>query len=460
MSVQQLSLFDEFQDVATQRKHRESPIENTPLSYLHVEGDIPRDLLPGTLLSISRNTPLRIYSLGFQPAKTIPEIPRWFLQVYASSPFTILDPFSGSGTTLIEGLRFSASVYWLDYHPLSRLICRVKTTPFPVFEVLDQASEVLRESRKQTHAPETIQFANKDFWFQKPVQDGLEILREQILNSKPVVQPVLWLAFASTVRKTSNMNDGMLLAARRPHISEIPKRTRADVFRYFESNLDKAVAAIVEWQSCVDDAADRSIELPVQDARNLEGDWTCDAIVTSPPYINAIDYVWASKFELHWLGLVKSDKNRLDLYSREIGTERIPSSEYRELGQTGHDYLDQLIEDIYTAKQYKATGKQNQLRSRVVYRYFMDIKQHFTSAYPRLAPGGFYCFSIGDISSICGVDIPVASILSELACEIGFCERFRFHLLLKNRKLNVPRNVNWAGTIKHDTTIVLEKPTK
>ena len=439
---------------------KESSIEKTTQTYLHVKGDIPIGLPQGTLLSITRKSPLKIHSLGFQPAKTIPEIPRWFLQVYASPRFTILDPFSGSGTTLIEGLRYKASVYWLDYHPLSRLICRVKTSPFSVFEVMERAYEVLRESRKQKHAPETIQFTNKDFWFQKPVQDGLEILREQILNSKPVVRSVLWLAFATTVRKVSNMNDGMLLAARRPHIKEIPIHTQADVFKYFKSSLDKTIAALAEWQFHVDDAAGRTLELPVDDARDLKGSWTCDAIVTSPPYINAIDYVWASKFELHWLGLIKSDINRLDLYAREIGTERIPSSEYRQLGRIGHDYVDQLIENIYTAKQYKATGKQNQLRARVVYRYFKDMKQHFSSAYPRLRPGGFYCFSIGDISRICGVDIPVASILSELACEVGFCERFRFQLLLKNRKLNVPRNVNWAGTIKHDTTIVLEKPAK
>ena len=455
MQVEQLSLFNQFQGVAAQRNQAETPREG-----LNIEGDIPKDLPLGARLAITRNTPLRIYSLGFQPAKAIPEIPRWFLQVYGSAPFTILEPFSGSGTTLIEGIRFGASSYWLDYHPLSRLICRVKTTPFSILEIQEGGYAVFSAARTQGSAPETVQFANKDFWFQKPVQEGLELLREQILHSKPAIQPVLWLAFSSTVRKTSNMNDGMLLAARRPHIEQIPKRTRDDVFAYFKSNLNKAVAAIVEWQSLVGDAVEQSIELPIQDARNLEGDWTCDAIITSPPYINAIDYVWASKFELHWLELVESDKHRLDLYSREIGTERIPASEYRELGRTGHYDLDELIEAIYTAKQYQATGTQNQLRARVVYRYFMDMKQHFASAYSRLVPGGYYCFSIGDVSRICGVDIPVASILSELACETGFCEKFRFHILLKNRKLNIPRNIDWAGTIKHDTIIVLEKPTQ
>jgi len=432
--------------------------EQKQASYIHAEGDIPFDLTEGTFVSINRTPPLRIYSLGFQPARSIPEIPRWFLQKYASLPFTALDPFAGAGTTIIESLKYGASVYWLDYHPLSRLICRVKTTQYSPIEVLESALEVIRNASSQRTAPETVKFANKDFWFQKPVQEGLEILREHILRVKTTIQPILWLAFASTVRKTSNMNDGMLLAARRPHIKEIPKRSRYDVFRYFQLYVDKALDAIVEWNHFLDGSVENAKELPLQDARNLEGDWVCDAIVTSPPYINAIDYVWAAKFELHWLGMVRSDEDRLNLYSREIGTERIPKKEYKELGRTGNKQLDPLIEDIYTGRMYKASEGQNELRARVVYKYFTDMKTHFANSFKHLRPGGYYSFTIGDVSRICGVDIPVAVILDELAHEVGFRQYFHFHLLLKNRKLNIPRNVNWAGTIKHDTTVVLERP--
>ena len=88
----------------------------------------------------------------------------------------------------------------------------------------------------------------------------------------------------------------------------------------------------------------------------------------------------------------------------------------------------------------------------------MDMKEHFAHSFDWLRPGGYYYFAIGDTSKICGVEIPVANILAELACELGFEKCFHFHLLLKNRKLNVPRNVNWAGTIKHDTAVVLRKP--
>lgn len=426
-------------------------------SYLHIEGDIPVDLPNGSFISITRTTPLKIYSLGFQPAKSIPEIPRWFLQKYGThKPFTVLEPFAGAGTTLIESLRQQATVYWLDYHPLSRLICRVKTTQFSPGDLLENTSKIIQSAYLHKNAPETVNFANKDFWFQAAVQEGLEILKYYISQAPEKNQSLLWIAFASTVRKTSNMNDGMLLAARRSNFEKIPERSRGDVFEYFESYVERAIEAVQEWQTVCPDL-EKAQEILSQDARDLPGNWTCDAIVTSPPYINAIDYVWASKFELHWLEMVRDDKARLELYSKEIGTERIPRTQCKQLGKTGNPQLDTLLEEIYTGKKYQASKGQNELRSRVAYQYFIDMKNHFLQTVKHLKPGGYYCFSIGDISKICGVEIPVAFILKELATETGFREIFHFNLLLKNRRLNVPRNVDWAGTIKHDQVIILEK---
>jgi len=457
MSAKQLSLFEINKNPIDKSNH--CCFKDKNFSYLNVNGDIPTNIFQDTFISVTRKPALKIHSLGFQPAKSIPEIPRWFLHKYASKQsYTVLEPFAGSGTTLIESIKYGSSIYWLDYQPFSRLICQVKTIRFELNEINGEILKIIKNSLQQPVAPETIHFSNKDFWFQKPVQEALEILREQIMSSKESVQPLLWLAFATTVRKSSNMNDGMILAARRSHIKDIPILTREDVFQYFHTYAVKAYEAISEWQYYLNNPNVEIRELPLDDSRTIEGVWYCDAVITSPPYINAIDYVWASKFELHWLGLVENDNKRLQLYSKEIGTERISSSEYKELGKLGHQKIDPIIEDIYFARKYQASKGQNQLRARVVYKYFYDMKNHFSSCFSILKKGGYYCFTIGDTSTICGVDIPVASILTELACEVGFREQFRFHLLLKNRKLNIPRNVNWAGTIKHDTTIILEKP--
>jgi hypothetical protein len=431
--------------------------EDRQNGYTQYQDEIPSNLLADTLVSIDRSAPRKIYTLGFQPAKSIPEIPRWFLRKYVQPGAIVCDPFAGSGTTLLESIAGGVSAFWLDYHPLSRLLCSVKTRRFPTLQFREEVARIVDEVSRAASAPETVQFANKDFWFQKPVQEALELLREGIAAADPKTQPLLWVAFAATARKASNMNDGMLLAARRPNIKDIPERSRLDVISYFTSYADRAAEAAQEWEPVLEQYQGRVLELPTHDARELASNWMCDAIVTSPPYINAIDYVWASKFELHWLGMVKSDQDRLDLYAREIGTERISAEECKQPGRTGHLNIDRLVEAIFTGRAYQATKGQNHLRARVVYKYFMDMKRHFTAAAAHIKDGGYYCFTVGDQSRICGVEIPVASILAEMACEVGFRECFRFHVLLKNRRLNIPRNVEWAGTIKHDTTIVLEK---
>jgi hypothetical protein len=427
------------------------------LPYVHVSHDIPLQLPSGTHITVDRDSPLKVYSIGFQPAKTIPEIPRWFIRKYTSPGDTILEPFAGSGTSLIEALRLGRKILWLDYHPLSQLMCRVKTSRVSPAAILDEATAILRLATTQETAPSKVRFTNRDYWFQTHVQDGLEILRELIMASRPVCQPALWLALASTVRKCSDMNGAMLLAARRENVQEIPRRSRADVYRYFRYYVDKVVEALAQWHQAANWEPQQAQEIPSQDARDLKGDWVCDAVITSPPYINAIDYVWASKFELHWLDLVRSDRDRLDLYSREIGTERISGSVCGEPGQTGNASLDRMIKDIYVGREYKGSEGQNELRARVVYKYFEDMRQHFSACYPRLRAGGHYCFAVGDVSRICGVQIPVASLLAEFAADVGFVEVFRFHVLLKNRRLNIPRNVEWAGTIKHDTVVVMRR---
>lgn len=455
MDATQLELFPTKKD---KNKSVPSLNGNGSLSYLHIEDNIPSDLPSGSFISLTRAKPLKIHSIGFQPAKTIPEVVQWFLRKYTSENEWILDPFAGSGTTLIEALAAKRNTVWTDYQPLSQLICQLKTKYYEPLEVLETAKTIINNASKQNKIPSNIHFRNKDFWFQKPVQEALESLFSEISTLPESLKIPLSIVFATTVRKCSDMNDGMILAAKRSGVQDVPQRSKQDVYNYFNFYAEKTTAALAEWNKYFNHTQNKAFEITTHDARNLSGDWECDAIFTSPPYINAIDYVWAAKFELHWLQLVENDRARLDLYSDEIGTERIPSRVYKELGQIDHPELDKLLKFIYEGRSYKASKGQNELRSRVVYKYFVDMKQHFEECFRRLRSGGYYCFVVGDSSRICGETIPVATLLSDFAVDIGFEFDFRFNLLLKNRKLNIPRNVEWANTIKHDAVIVLKRP--
>jgi 16S rRNA G966 N2-methylase RsmD len=428
------------------------------MDYRECKGSIPIDIKNDEYISIERNSALKMYGVGFQPAKCIPEIPEWFFNKYipSGSNSVILEPFAGSGTTILEALKNNNSVYWIDNNPLSRLICECKSFGINT-ELLEKSlNTVMTYVRKAKDVEVTMVFANIDLWFQKPVQEALTIIKDAISKEKEEnVKKVLLLALSITVRKMSEMEDSMILAARRANNREIIEYSRDDVYENYENNVRKIIGAYEEWNPIVGEER-KSFQIMTNDARNIDKEFYFDAVVTSPPYINAMDYIWASKFELHWLDLVSDDKNRLEVSSEEIGTERIPAKIYKELAVTNNEELNRILEDIYSGKVYKATKGQNELRSRVTYQYFEDMRKHFESAYKALKKDGLYCFIIGDTSKICGVEIPVANMLRDIANEMGFNEIFRFNLLLKNRKLNIPR-ASFAGTIQHDTVIVLKK---
>ncbi len=427
------------------------------MNYKDYQGEIPVDIEDGTLVSIERNTPLKMYGVGFQAAKCIPEIPSWFIKKYIPSgkDYKILDPFVGSGTTIIETLKNDNSVYWADNNPLSRLICQCKSVCVEPKDIYAEMARMYGDFEDESEVEVTMKFANIDLWFQKSVQEALTIIKDQIKTiADDNVRNAFWVAFSITVRKMSEMEDSMILAARRANNRAMVEHSRRDVFENFKANVTKVAEAYEEWNTVISEP--NSNDIGTNDARKIEEVDFYDAIVTSPPYINAMDYVWATKFELHWLDMVDGDKGRLAVSDNEIGTERIPAKIYKELAVSDNEKLNRILADIYYGKEYKATKGQNEMRSRVVYKYFQDMAEHFEQAYKALKIGGKYCFIIGDVSKITGVEIPVANMLKEIAENKGFTEIFRFNLLLKNRRLNIPRT-SFAGTIKHDTVIVLEK---
>ena len=427
------------------------------MEYKNFLGEIPVDIDDGTLVSIERNTPLKMYGIGFQAAKCIPEIPAWFIKKYIPSgkQYKILDPFAGSGTTVIEALKNNNSVYWTDNNPLSRLICQCKSVSVNPDDIINLMDKMYADFDDDIEVNVTMTFANIDLWFQKSVQEALTFIKDKVnAIEDTTLRNAFLVAYSMTVRKMSEMEDSMILAARRTNNREMIKYSRRDVFDNYKTNVYKVAEAYDEWNTIVSSPC--AYDIGTNDARQINEVDFYDAIVTSPPYINAMDYVWATKFELHWLDMVDGDKGRLAISDTEIGTERIPAKIYKELAVTENDELNRILADIYYGKEYKATKGQNEMRSRVVYQYFLDMAEHFEQAYKALKPGGKYCFIIGDVSKITGVEIPVANMLRDIAESKGFKETFRFNLLLKNRRLNIPR-ASFAGTIKHDTVIVLEK---
>jgi len=421
-----------------------------------IYGEIPLDIEDSAYLSIFRESKRDIHNIALYPCKYIPELPKWAIQKYSKEGDTILDPFIGGGTTFIEAKKLNRNCFGTDYNPYARLVSKVKSTPLKEKDLLAQfhllKEQIIVDDGNNLTKPD---FRGVDFWFNEQVIIALSKIKKHVnLISDETLRDFFLVAFSMAVRKSSYIAPGQMLTARRKDWRTIKQLSEKDTFELFCSFCKDYISYMSDFYKEANN--DNFCKLIGDDARKISLPDNCqqvDLIVASPPYINAMDYIWANRLRVHWLDLVKNDEDRLNLYNFEIGTERISKKEYSKIEEIGIKEIDETIKLIFESHK---SNQQSQLRSKVTYKYFLDMKKHFENAYRVLKNGGRYCIVIGD-NNIRKVYVPTSEYLTKIAELVGFKKEMQFQIILKNRSMNVDRNLDFANKIDYDRMIVLKK---
>jgi len=418
-------------------------------------GDIPFDVQDNDYLSVFREADRNIHNIALYPCKYIAELPKWAILKYSKKGDYVLDPFIGSGTTFVECIKSGRNCLGIDYNPYAQLVSTVKSTKLDSKKLKEEYNQLISNIKLDKDVPPQPNFKGVDFWFNKNVIRALSRIKKHTNQVKDKKYKDFFLVvFSMVVRKSSYIAPGQILTARRNDWREIKQLTEQETIEMFESVAEEYMNYMNDFSKDADEKVHTEIiGIDSKEITLPSGVEKVDLMVGSPPYINAMDYIWANRLRLHWLDLVKDDADRLDLYNHEIGTERIPKKEYDKIGKTGIAEIDKKIEEIY---KYNNSDTQSKLRSRVTYKYFMDMKKHLESAYSVLKKGGRYCIVVGD-NNIRKVYIPTSEFLIKIAESIGFEKEMKFQIILKNRSMNVQRNVDFANEIKYDRMIVLKK---
>jgi hypothetical protein len=166
--------------------------------------------------------------------------------------------------------------------------------------------------------------------------------------------------------------------------------------------------------------------------------------VTSPPYINAVDYPRTHQLEMYWLGLL-GDGPLSKVKRRYIGTETVYKAEYKHLKVSGYKTLDPVLEKIY---------KLDPRRAYIAYKFFEDMKHQLQEMIRILKPGSRYCVAIGN-NLMRGVRVKSHVILAEIAVsDVGFELETQFFSKLIRHFIRIPRKERMMG----EWVLVLRKP--
>ena len=170
----------------------------------------------------AHNTLHATHGLHAYAAKCPPQLVNYGLHYYSKPGEKILDPMTGSGTTLVEAKLMGRHAVGYDIDPLARLLAQVKSSRIQDGWIEQGYERVYRKTtndiaalrsrristalRKRATPPE---FDNRDYWFDKKVSATLAVLAYHIAHTqmRECVRNFLWIAFSSLIlAKTSVAN--------------------------------------------------------------------------------------------------------------------------------------------------------------------------------------------------------------------------------------------------------------
>ena len=379
------------------------------------------------------------------PAKFIPQVVRYAINTYTKEEDWIVDPFGGSGTVGVEAYLCKRNAILLDLNPLLNHIM-----PLKVYRGKERLNEghlcqlldSMRESKHQFipawsnvaywYAPEILAVLSRYWGFINNIDSGVysTIIKSALLkvNRRFSYTEDRTPKLAKSKRKL-NVIAELLKENWREQLDEMvyslslkTLKNLNDFVMHTQPHQNK-VAPEIHWQGGVDSSY---VAVPRE----------CDALITSPPYLQAQEYIRSTKMDLFWLGHTEAE-------IQELARLEIP---YRKADrQIQTETLDKI------RKRLTRGDLQKRLDS-----YFCHTVNALENSMNQLRPNAAACIFVGN-PRVDGIMVELWRILAEYFTEHGFVFEKVYEDKIKTRKLfGARKNKNPEG-MKSEFLLILRK---
>ena len=369
-------------------------------------------------------------SITFRSNETLP-VHRWwpYVQGYSAEfvrgvvdaaelprGAAVLDPFAGSGTTLVEARRSGATALGTELLAPAVLAARVKTRfEMDPGDLLDAAQRTVARARRGR--PGGLPFLRETLkQFEPEALSDLLCLRDALPPGNAALGDAVRLAFGRVLIPSSRLHRSPCLGYdRRRH------RVHPDPYDLFLSAIDE-MAEDLRLLQTERTRWGPSAEVRVGDARSVA--WprgSVDLALTSPPYVNGLDYVMNYKLDLAWLGYANSYADLATLRSAEVACDNLPRSEtsaYLGVTDTPDPWLSEILPRIRENVRRKGSYRRGDVHA-VVHRYFADLVPVMVRVRDALRHGGKFVLVVGD-SLLAGAYVPGDLLTARIGASLGF----------------------------------------
>ncbi|WP_455536681.1 TRM11 family SAM-dependent methyltransferase [Prevotella koreensis] len=384
------------------------------------------------------------------PAMMIPQIARTLIEEYKPKGRLelILDPYMGSGTTLVEASLAGVNSIGTDLNPLARLMGKVKTTHYNYKSILKQfrdiQSELIFYTEDKVKERNFDRISNYSFWYNEDNLLKLSYISQLI---KDVMDKDFFnIALSEVVREVSFTRNGEF---KRYRMNEVQiAKFNPDTFTLFEKKVLRNIEGLKNYTSRVKD----NVKASIYDFNTMYGipkdiikESDVDMVVTSPPYGDSRTTVAYGQFS-RWANEWFNFDNAKNLDNLLMGGKKATEEIFKTTSI--RDVLDEI------------NGLEHKRYLEVV-SFLNDYYQSIENVAKTVRSGGTVCYVVGD-RRVKGVQISLDYFTAEMFEKFGFKHKITIVRGIPNKRmpaLTSPSNKVGAkvSTMSHEYIVILNK---
>lgn len=414
-----------------------------------------------------QSTRYSVHGLHEYKGKFNPQVVRGILNFLGVEyEANVLDPFCGSGTTLVECVHLGITAKGFDINPLAVFISNAKLkalkTPFEELKRISQniSSKVtiLRDEasiRLLEDNNDRMEYLKS--WFPTNYLNEIELLRlaiEEVADDNKGI----FLTIASNILRDYSLQEPADLRIRKRK-SPLPTTPFIEKFEEETKNFLQIIYATQKVLS----ARSHDCMAKNEDSKNYNlGSSLFDCAVTSPPYATALPYIDTQRLSLVWLGLCQPQEI-INLESQLTGSREIRGINTKK--QLMNDLLNnthQISERVHNlcCDLQNALNSEDGFRRQAVpillYRYFVDMQKMFSNVLLALKEGAPFALIVGHNHTTLGgqrFDIDTPELLVDIAKKVGWLHQESISLQTYQRY-----GLHAKNSTNKETLIILRKP--
>ncbi len=406
-----------------------SKIETSNSTITTLQANFEQTILKNT--QKKQSTRYSVHGMHEYKGKFNPQIVRALMNLFeVNSKTFILDPFCGSGTTLVEAAHIGAKCYGFDMNPMAILIsnAKLKSLNIKSEDLIEIAKNVFYKfeknilSYKIINLNERIEYLQK--WFTPEILLQIECIKE-IIDLNATENKEIFYVLISNILRNYSLQDPSDLRIRRRK-TPLPDKPFIEALKTaFNASINKL--SFFQKNNLLTQNENKAILFDVRDDSlpNLitSNKIKFDLALTSPPYATALPYIDTQRLSIVWLNLCSpQDINKLD--ANIIGSREFNNSEKIKWLENMNNNLNKLPKDIhkYCLNLENSLdindGFRRQVVPRLLYRYFSEMQSCFTNMAKVIKKNGYFALIIGKNQTTLGgncfyIDTPY--LLSKIA---------------------------------------------